>query len=272
MLIGIAVAVVVFLAALVGGLFIYQQRLVFVPSRDIVLTPGEVNLKFEEVFLEVAPGEKIHLWYFPVEGAEKTVLFCHGNAGNISHRVYTAQFFTSLGVNVLLFDYRGYGRSDGSPSEANVYADALAAWNWLTNENQRDPKSIIVFGRSLGGAIAIDLAARVDCGGLIVESSFTTARDMGRELVPAMPAWLMTRFSFDSAAKIRNVGCPVLVSHSPDDELIPFRMGEQLFAAAPEPKEMLILSGGHNDRGYYDSDVYVKGLQRFMGLAEDSAN
>ena len=269
MLIGFILSLVAVLVILTALIYFFQDRVVFIPTDEIVLTPNEVNLPFEEVFIEVDSGQRIHTWYFPVEGAASTVLFFHGNAGNISHRVYTAQFLTSLGVNLLLVDYRGYGRSDGRASEAHVYADAKAAYDWLTKEKQATPGSIILFGRSLGGAVAVELATRVECGGLVVESSFTSANEMGKIMLPWMPTWMMTRFSFDSEHRITQVHCPVLVTHSPDDDLIPYEMGRRLFAAAPSPKEFIQLSGGHNDRVYYDSDIYVNGLQKFfIGGAE----
>ena len=269
MLIGFILTLVAVLVVLTAIVYIFQDRVVFIPTREMVLSPNEINLPYEEDYVVVDSGQRIHMWYFPVEGAASTVLFCHGNAGNISHRVYTAQFLTSLGVNLLLFDYRGFGQSEGRPSEAHVYADARAAYDWLIRKKQAAPNSIIIFGRSLGGAVAVELATQVECAGVVVESSFTSAREMGKIMLPWMPDWAMKRFSFETEQRISQVRCPVLVTHSPDDDLIPYEMGRRLFAAAPSPKEFIQLSGGHNDRVYYDSNIYVNGLQKFfIGGAE----
>ncbi|RME20235.1 MAG: alpha/beta hydrolase [Candidatus Zixiibacteriota bacterium] len=251
---------------LVVGVWVYanQRRLVFVPSHHEVTTPETVGLTYENVTLSVGANEQIHGWYFPVENASQTVLFCHGNAGNISSRLPTAQLLTSLGVNVLLFDYRGYGRSTGTPSEQNCYEDALAAWQWLTEHKQLPPDAIIIFGRSLGGAVAVETATRVPCGGLIVESSFTSIAAMGRRMFAIFPTDWLVRYRFASIEKIGRVSCPVLITHSRDDTLIPFEMGRELFAAAAAPKGFLAFSGDHNDREYLNDPRYRQALAAFL--------
>ncbi len=164
----------------------------------------------------------------------------------------------------LLFDYRGYGRSDGEPSEENVYADARAAYDWLINEKNFRPDEIVIFGRSLGGAVAINLASSVPCRGLIVESSFTSALDAGKSRFPFMPVKMLIKYRFDSLAKIRSVHCPVLVTHSPDDEFLPYEMGKKLFEAANEPKQFVALAGGHNDREYLNHDDYRAAFRKIV--------
>ncbi|MFH1686927.1 MAG: alpha/beta hydrolase, partial [bacterium] len=184
------------------------------------------------------------------------VLFCHGNAGNISHRLETAEYLVGLGAAVVLFDYAGYGRSEGRPSEENTYADALAAYQWVLRETGFEADRVVIMGRSLGGAVAIDLAARVAARGLIVESAFTSALDMGRRMFPFVPvAWLL-RHHFDALSKIGVVNCPVLIVHSVDDEMIPYEMGQQLFQSARPPKQMVTISGSHNNREYFDNEEY----------------
>jgi len=267
MLLGLAAVIVGLFILCAGYLYFFQEKVVFVPSREIVMTPDEVGLVWEDVYLEVAPGVKINVWYISApDSTRKTVLFCPGNAGNVSRRVFTAQFLTGLGVNVLLVDYRGYGRSQGSPSEKNAYADVQAAYNWLVNEKNLPPEEIYLFGRSLGGAIAIEVARRAPVAGLIVESSFTSAAEVGRRMFPFMPVKMLSRYRFDNAAKIGRLTCPVLITHSPKDDLIPFEMGQHLYELAPEPKAFIELSGAHNERLYYESDIYVNGLRKFLGL------
>jgi len=244
-----------------------QNRLIFLPSRTIEVTPDQVGLAYDDITVNVAPDEKIHAWYFragPENHAGRTVLFCHGNAGNMSHRLQTVQFFLDLGTDVLLFDYRGYGRSEGTSTEDNVYADALAAYRWLTVERAVAPESVVLFGRSMGGAVAIDLASRVTCGGVIVESAFTSAVDMGRKLYPFMPIRLLARVSFDSRSKIRRLSCPVLVAHSPQDEIVPYEMGRALYDAADSRKRFVDLEGGHNDLTSLDNDLYRNALKEFL--------
>jgi len=267
----LSIAAVAVLLALVVFFHFYQKKIVFYPTKEMVMTPDEFNLAYEDVFIEVGDGDRIHGWYFPAAAsagtaceAARTVLFCHGNAGNISHRFETITYLAELGVSQLIFDYQGYGRSSGSPSESNVYADAMAAYRWLVDEKGIRPEDIVVFGRSLGGAVAIDLASRVDCGGLIVESSFTSAVEVGKLMFPVVPVRLLLRVKFDSVNKISACSCPVIVAHSPGDELIPFRMGQELFERANEPKQFVQLSGGHNERLYFDDPAYRAALVNLL--------
>jgi len=248
------------------GVYLYfnQGRMVFIPMRELVVTPEQLNMTCEDVYIEVAPGERINAWYFPGNPGRKTILFCHGNAGNISHRLETVQFLKTFEVNVLLFDYRGYGRSDGRPTEEGVYADARAAFDWLVNEKKVAPQNIILFGRSLGGAVAVDLASKVTCGGVVVESSFTSTDELGRKMFPYFPVKFLLRFKFDSLTKIAKLTCPVLVTHSPDDDMIPVEMGRQLYEAAREPKYFIELIGSHNDRDYLENQAYIEGLRDFI--------
>lgn len=258
------VGLYVLFAALV---YFGQNRLVFLPSRTIDVTPDQVGLAYDDIAIDVTADAKIQAWYFraaPENHAGRTVLFCHGNAGNISHRLQTVRFFLDLSADVLLFDYRGYGRSDGTPTEDNVYADALAAYRWLTAERAVAPENVFLFGRSMGGAVAVDLASRVRCGGVIIESTFTSAVDMGRRLYPFMPIRLLARISFDSQSKISRLTCPVLVAHSPQDEIVPYEMGRALYEAADSRKHFVDLEGGHNDLTSLDNDLYRNALEEFL--------
>lgn len=253
-------------------LYFSQGRLVFVPGRTIEVTPDEVGLAYEDLYLTSSRGEKINAWYFPgdsLPATAKTVLFCHGNAGNMSDRLETAQFLLDLGLKVMFFDYRGYGLSDGQPTEENVYADALTAYQWLRDTKHVPPGDIFIFGRSLGGAVAIELALQTESAGLVVESAFSSAADMGKLLYPFMPVKLLIRYRFDSKTRIGRVNCPVLINHSPDDALIPYEMGRTLFELAPADKRFIDLTGGHNELGYYDNPLYINGLREFFGVGDD---
>ena len=260
---------------LVGGflfimayLYLNQKNMVFFPTARLDITPDEIGLAYDDVRINVSDRESIHAWHFPPsdnpDGAARTVIFCHGNGGNISHRLETVQFLLSLGAGVLLFDYRGYGQSDGSPTESNCYADARACYDWLLEVHRLSPDQIIVFGRSLGGAVAVDLASNVPCAGLIVESSFTSAADMGRKMFPFLPIKLILRYRFDSADKLDRVGCPILVTHSADDEIIPFDLGRALYERSPQPKRFLDIYGGHNERGYLNDSTYREAIREML--------
>ncbi|MFZ5979236.1 MAG: alpha/beta hydrolase [Candidatus Zixiibacteriota bacterium] len=252
------------------GLYLYfnQGRMVFMPLKELALIPTDVlDFPYEDIYVPVTAKEKIHAWYFPDEVSTKAVLFCHGNAGNISHRMETVAYLRGLGVSVMLFDYRGYGLSDGSPSEPGVYRDTRAAYDWLIDKRGFLPEDIVVFGRSLGGAAAIDLAGEVKCGGLVVESSFTSAYDIGKTMFPFFPVSYLLRYRFDSLEKIKHVTCPVLVTHSPADDMIPYEMGRKLFEAAPEPKTFVALSGDHNSRDYFADNAYRRALQNIIGIS-----
>ncbi|SVB41652.1 uncharacterized protein METZ01_LOCUS194506, partial [marine metagenome] len=197
-------------------LYFFQTRLVFHPSSSVSVTPEAVDLVYEDVYLNAADVQ-IHAWYIPADNAKLSVLFCHGNAGNISHRLETLSLLNSLGVNVLIFDYAGFGLSKGKASEIQTYLDVEAAWRYLIDEKAADPSGIVVFGRSLGGAVATWLAAKENPGGLILESTFTSVIAMGVKLYPIFPVTLLARVRYDSSAIIGQVKSPKLIIHSRDD-------------------------------------------------------
>ena len=266
-----SVAVGAFLAF---GIYLYlsQDRMVFFPTREIEATPADIGLDFDDVSIDMGDSEQIHAWYVPARTDDSadhisnapTVLFLHGNGGNISHRLSTIELVVDLGANIMLFDYRGYGQSNGAPSEANMYADALACHHWLIKTRGVPSDHIILFGRSLGGAVAIELATRIECAGLIVESSFTTARAMGNLMFPYFPVGLLLKHKFASVDKIRNVNCPLLVIHSVEDDIIPFRMGRALFEKADRPKRILEITGLHNDRHYLQDSSYRECVENIL--------
>jgi fermentation-respiration switch protein FrsA (DUF1100 family) len=250
-------------------LYFYQNRLLFLPdlpSRTINNLPSAVNLAYEPV--DLLTSDKVHLdgWFIPAPGERGVILFCHGNAGNISHRFDSLLLFHRMGFSTLIFDYRGYGRSQGKPSEAGTYLDVEAAWRYLTSKRSIAPSRIVLFGRSLGAAVAAHQATLHPPGALIVESSFTSVPDMAAELYPLLPARLLSRLDYNVQQLLQRVSCPLLVVHSRDDEIIPFRHGQALYAAANEPKQFLELRGGHNDGFLLAGQTYVQGLDNFLSL------
>ena len=193
-----------------------------------------------------------------------TVLFFHGNAGNISHRLDSIVIFHRLGLNVFIIDYRGYGQSEGKITEKGTYRDAEAAWNYLNHTQGISGKQIIIFGRSLGASIAGWLANKHTPAALIIESGFTSVAAMGQRFYPFLPVRWLTRFKYDTKQYVKNVSCPVLVAHSIDDEIIPYEEGREIFQAAPGPKQFLEMQGGHNDGFVVSGAVYVEGIKSFI--------
>lgn len=201
-------------------------------------------------------GVKLAGWYVPAAEARFTVLFCHGNGGNVSHTLDALCLFHNMGLNCLVFDYRGYGDSEGSPTEAGTYLDARAAFDWLTQAKGLPAERIILCGRSLGGAIAAHLAAEVQPAGLALEGAFTSYADVGACFYPYLPVRWFAWFRYDTLACIKQVRCPVMVVHSKDDAVVPPAFGLRLFQAANEPKRFTEIAGGHNDGFSLSADRY----------------
>lgn len=219
---------------------------VFFPSRDMDLSPSVMGLPWEDVYFKTTDQVTLNGWFFKDQGAKSTLIFAHGNAGNMSDRLFKVKFFYNLGLNVFIFDYRGYGKSEGKPSEAGVYLDGQGAYDYLQSRGDTDMKNIILYGASIGGTVAIDLATRRNAALLVVESSITNARDMAAIYYPFVPLFFLS-LKFDSINKVRALKVPKLFIHSPDDEVVPFWVGQKLFEAAAGPKEFLKIHGGHND-------------------------
>ena len=254
------------LALLNGFMYLQQPSMTFYPHATLNQTPMEWGLVYEDVFLATEDNVRLHGWYLPHQGSRKTLLFFHGNAGNISHRAASVEIFHRLGLNVFIFDYRGYGKSQGKPDEDGLYEDARAAWRYLTDERGVGQDDIILFGRSLGGAVAAELAAAVQPGGLILESTFSSAKDAARAVFPVLSRLIVLRYDFDTAAHLRRVTSPVLVLHSPDDEIIPLHLGEALFRAANEPKSFVKMRGGHNNGVMMSQPDYEQALGTFVSF------
>lgn len=256
-------------------LFFRQKQFIFFPSRVIQLTPSDVGLPYQEIWLPIpTPSgtlEKILCWWVPTESnsEERVIIDLHGNRNNMGANVPYAQKFRQMGLSVLLVDYRGFGRSTNRfPSEESVYEDVEAVWNYLVHKRQIKPENIYLFGHSLGGAIAINLAYNhPNLGGLIIESSFTNLINMSacKKKYRMFPANLILNQRFDSLAKVPTLKMPILFTHGTEDTLIPPFMSEALFAAAAEPKQLLLVPGaGHNNVRQVGGTQYWDKLQQFL--------
>jgi fermentation-respiration switch protein FrsA (DUF1100 family) len=219
---------------------------VFFPSRGMSASPSAIGLPWEDVYFKTSDNVNINSWFFKNPRANSTIFFAHGNAGNMSDRLFKVKFFYNLGLNVFIFDYRGYGKSEGKPSEAGVYLDAQGAYDYLRSRGDVIMQNIILYGASLGGAVVIDLACHRNAAFLVVESSITNAQDMARIHYPFVPSFFLS-LKFDSINKVRTLKVPKLFIHSPEDEVVPYWVGQKLFEAALRPKEFLQIYGGHND-------------------------
>lgn len=259
------------------GLMVYfrQPSYVYVPDRDVDMTPADMNIAYDEVRLQTEDGETIAGWFVPAFGPGEvvgeegeivgtTVLMCHGNGGDIGDRIGTVMLFHNWRMNLFIFDYRGYGNSTGRPSEAGTYKDAMAAWKYLAQAKGIPRDHILVYGRSLGGNVAAWLAAEVMPPALVMESAFTSARDMAATMFPFLPVRLVCSFKYDALDALERIRCPVLIAHSRNDEVIPYKHGVRLFEAARKPKRFIELVDGHNDGGL-DTDVkYQRALKDFL--------
>jgi fermentation-respiration switch protein FrsA (DUF1100 family) len=250
-------------------LYAMQDRLVYLPhmpGRELEATPEALGLAYEDAWITTRDGERLHGWFVPAERPRGTLLFFHGNAGNISHRLQTLLIFNRLGLDVLMVDYRGYGQSSGAPGEHGTYLDARAAWDYLVEERGAAAHRIVLFGRSLGGAVGAWLASREDVSpaGLVVESTFSSGLDMGRRLYPVLPVRLITRIDYPVKDYVTATQAPLLVIHSRDDEIIPFDMGRAVFEAATGPKTFLEINGDHNAGFWLSRETYVPALDDFL--------
>ena len=254
-------------AALSVFVYFKQASLIYYPDlagRNITATPENIGLKFDEVTFYSEDNIKLHGWFIPHQQARGTVLFFHGNAGNISHRLDSIEIFHRLNLNVFIFDYRGYGQSQGKTTERGTYRDAEAAWKYLLSEENINGNQIIIFGRSLGASIAAWLASQQPAAGLIVESGFTSVPAMAKRLYPFLPTHWLTHFSYNTREYISRVSYPVLISHSINDEIIPFEEGREIYQAATEPKRFFEMAGGHNDGFMVSGTGYTRALQSFI--------
>jgi fermentation-respiration switch protein FrsA (DUF1100 family) len=255
-------------ALLVAFVYFMQARLIYypdMPGRELTETPRSIGLAFEDVRFTAEDGVELHGWFVPGASGDRPVaILCHGNAGNISHRLDKLAMLHELGLAVLLFDYRGYGQSRGSPTEQGTYRDAHAAWNYLTQRRGLEPKDIVIFGESLGGAIAAELAADKTPAALILVSTFTSAPDLARKYYWYLPVRLIARFRYPTSEYVARVRAPILVIHSRDDEIVPFAHGQELYRIAHEPKTLVEISGDHNAGFLMSEALIAESMRRFL--------
>jgi len=265
----IGVTVLLAVVALSGVMALKEPTFIYFPSRDLIATPAQVGVAYQDRWITTEDGVTVHAWYLPNPAARHTVLDFHGNAGNLGDRVELYARWHRLGLAVFAIEYRGYGRSQGTPSEQRLYRDAHAAWTDLTGTLAVPPERVVVAGRSLGSGPAVQLATEVRPAALVLENPMTNTPDMARVVYPFLPVSLLVRSRFDNVRKIRDVTCPVMVIHAEQDEIIPPSMGRRVFDAARDPKQWALLPGGHNDFDDVSTDAYLAAWRAFLDLLPD---
>lgn len=262
------------LLALTGGylvlvalLYLFQSKMMYHPVKTIYQTPESVGMAYQTVSFNAEDGTQLSGWFVTSERNRGTIIFSHGNAGNISGRLETIRILQGLGLNVLIYDYRGYGNSEGRPGEEGTYSDVMGAWQYLVKERRVPPDDIILMGRSLGGPVSAWLATRTNPAGLILESTFTSAQDLASELYPFFPVrWLM-KYHYPTLEYLKKISIPLLITHSTEDGLVPYHHGRELYEAAAEPKEFFSMQGDHG-RGHVESGrAYIEALEKFISIA-----
>jgi fermentation-respiration switch protein FrsA (DUF1100 family) len=243
--------------------FIESQ--VFFPDKTIEQNPTDLGLPYEDIWFESIDGVRLHGWLVPVKGANHLLLFCHGNAGNISHRLDNVRLLHQRGIAVFIFDYRGYGRSQGSISEKGFYLDSEAAHQVARKWTEKHMAKLVIFGRSLGGIAATHLGATRTCDGLILESTFTNMGSMAKAIYPLPFTERLLKHRLNAMSKITQVRAPILFFHGDRDRIVPIQLGRELYGAAPGPKEFVSLPGaGHNDTYYVGGEEYFDKLSGFL--------
>jgi fermentation-respiration switch protein FrsA (DUF1100 family) len=252
------------------ALWLLQSRMIWIPGGPPSTTPG--SLRWRDVELRAKDGVRLHAWLIEAEQPLGIVLHCHGNAGSVEHRIEPARELARLGWSTLLFDYRGYGRSEGSPSEEGTYLDAEAAWEAATGALGFAPRKVVAWGESLGGAVALELARRREIGAVVTEAAFTSLADAAAVHFRWVPVRWLLRVEYDSLGKAPGTSVPWLLLHSPDDEIVPFVHAERLLTAAnaaraasgATPAELVRTGAGHNDGGFVLSAAAIAALRSFL--------
>jgi len=261
-------AVRITLGVLIGAtlfLVFSEKRLIYYPAAELDVTPKALGLPFEEVAIEVEPGVRIHGWFIKAakEPSVATVLFSHGNAGNVADRLDRVLRLREIGADFLLYDYRGYGRSTGSPDEEGTYRDGRAAYDYLVKGRGIDPARLILMGESLGCAISIQLAVERKAAGLAIEAPFASVAHMAKAIYPFLPLGPFIRTRYENVKKMPQLKVPVFVVQGTRDEVIPVAQGKMVFDAAPQPKQYLAIEGAHHN------DVYVVGGESYRRALGD---
>ena len=245
-----------------------EKGLIFFPIRELDATPRHYQLDYEDVFFPAADSTRLHGWFVPGSdpGAKPVLLWFHGNAGNISHRLDNlALLHRYLDISIFIFDYREFGLSSGHISKAGTYLDAQGAWKYLVEERSTDPADILLFGRSLGTALAVDLASKKPCLGAVLEAAFTSSHDMLRRYFFGTIPPELTQSAYDSLGKIHLIQSPLLFVHGEYDEAIPLEMAQRLFQAARAPKRLYVVPGsGHNDTYVVGGSEYFQQWRDFL--------
>jgi uncharacterized protein len=261
MLANLVLVLVLGYLAVCALVYALQDRLVWFPGPPPSVDPGMLGLPYEEARITTEEGIALHGWF--LLGGPEAVLVSHGNAGSVAERLPLADAFLGMGRSVLLYDYRGYGRSEGRPDEEGTYRDAVAAFDWLVARGF-SPGRITAYGESLGAAVSVELARRRAPGRLILEHAFVSVPEIGAQVYPWLPVRLLSRIQYDSLAAAPELRLPVLIVHSPEDELVPIGNGRKLYEALPGPKRFLETGGGHNDGGFLQREAWHEAVRRFL--------
>ncbi|MEA2016192.1 MAG: alpha/beta hydrolase [Actinomycetota bacterium] len=260
----VAVAAAIYVVSALHKYFA-QSAYVYSSKREVAANPFDLKLYFEEVILKTSDGINLCGWFIPSRNSRKVMLFLHGNGGNISSRLTLIDYFNRrVGLSVFIIDYRGYGKSEGRITEAGTYLDARAAWDYLTVSKKIKPEDIIIYGRSLGGPIAARLAGEVDAKLLILDSTFTSIKDIAAEMYPYLPVRRFFKYDYPTLSYIKSVKCPLMVIHSSGDDHVPFSHALKLYDIAKEPKQFLKISGTHSKNYVKSREAYIEGVKSFI--------
>jgi len=261
----IAISAVIIILSLI--FMIFEKQFIYFPSKypDGYYNQAVNIPDLTDCWMTTEDGIKLHGWFVSADSAIATIVMAHGNAGNISHRYVILAALRKCGFNILIFDYRGYGRSEGVPSEEGIYIDGRTAFDYAAKLAQVDSKKIVLWGTSLGGAVAVDVASKRRAAGLILESTFTSAADMAMVHYPFFPARFLLRTELNSIEKISQINTPLLVMHGNKDSIVPFRFGKEIFDAANEQKEFFEIQGAdHNNTYIIGGTAYFQRVREFI--------
>ncbi|NGP88345.1 alpha/beta hydrolase [Fodinibius halophilus] len=261
----IGISVLVGYTLILVLMYLLQATMIYHPQKELIANPQSIGRTYKDVTFRTPDDVQLHGWFIPADSSAPTILYAHGNAGNISGRLQSIQLLNSMGCNVFIFDYRGYGKSEGAPSEEGTYRDISVAWDYLVDQRKVSKDKIVVMGRSLGGSVAAWLAARKDPAAVVIESTFTSAVDLGADLYPWLPVRWLLKFEYKTIDHIKQIEQPLFMAHSRDDQVVPFSHGEQLFEAANEPKTFVELQGGHGSGFWESGAIYSDALRKFLG-------
>ncbi len=260
----IVISITLVYASLCLLLYFFQSHIIYQPDKELIGSPRDIQLDYEDISFQSSDGIHLHGWFIPAKEPRGVLFFCHGNAGNMSHRLETLRLYNRLGLSVFIFDYRGYGTSAGKTDEKGTYLDAEAAWNYLVTKRKVSQDKIIVLGRSLGGGIALSLADKIHPKAFIIESSFTSIPAVASQHYFFLPMNWIIRIKYDNLAKIPLVKSPILIIHSKEDKLIPFDHGLKLYETANDPKEFLEITGTHGNGFLTSGKVYEQKVKAFI--------